>query len=77
LGQPEDLQFTPTQVPQTVTPVASAQDSAMIGRTMEEIERWAIEETLKLTGGNRKRASEILKIGERTLYRKLDNQQLE
>lgn len=77
LGQPEDLQFTPTQVPQAVTPVASAQDSAMIGRTMEEIERWAIEETLKLTGGNRKRASEILKIGERTLYRKLDNQQVE
>lgn len=77
LGQPEDLQYSPEQTPQSNVPVASAQDSAMIGRSMEEIERWAIEETLKLTGGNRKRASEILKIGERTLYRKLDSQQVE
>lgn len=49
-----------------------AEQSTLVGKSMEEIERWAIEETLKLTGGNRKRASDILGIGERTLYRKLD-----
>jgi two-component system response regulator HydG len=39
---------------------------------MGEIERWAIEETLKLTAGNREEAAKILNIGARTLYRKLD-----
>jgi two-component system response regulator HydG len=43
----------------------------LIGKTMAEIERFAIEETLKRTGGNREEAARILEIGERTLYRKL------
>ncbi|MEO8269757.1 MAG: helix-turn-helix domain-containing protein, partial [Aureliella sp.] len=47
-------------------------DSALIGRSMDDIERWAIEETLKLTAGNREEAARILSIGARTLYRKLD-----
>jgi len=41
------------------------------GRTLEEIERVAIAETLKLTQGNRERAAKVLGIGARTLYRKL------
>jgi DNA-binding NtrC family response regulator len=41
------------------------------GMTMEELERAAIVATLKAVGGNRRRASEQLGIGERTLYRKL------
>ena len=44
----------------------------LIGKTMDHIERWAIEETLKLTAGNREEAAKILDIGARTLYRKLD-----
>ena len=36
------------------------------------IERWAIEETLKLTNDNREEAAKILGIGARTLYRRLD-----
>jgi two-component system response regulator HydG len=39
---------------------------------MEAYERFAIEETLKLTNGNRDEAARILDIGARTLYRKLD-----
>ena len=46
--------------------------SHLIGQTMDTIERWAIEETLKLTAGNREEAAKILAIGARTLYRKLD-----
>jgi two-component system response regulator HydG len=47
-------------------------DSSLIGRSMADIERWAIEETLKMTAGNREEAARILSIGARTLYRKLD-----
>ena len=47
----------------------------LIGRTMDDIERWAIEETLKLTSGNREEAARILGIGARTLYRKLEKYQ--
>jgi len=41
------------------------------GTTMAEIERAAIENALRDTRGNRRKAAEILAIGERTLYRKL------
>jgi len=41
------------------------------GMTMAEIERAAIEAALRETRGNRRRAAEMLGIGERTLYRKL------
>jgi DNA-binding NtrC family response regulator len=41
------------------------------GMTMSEIERAAIESALRETRGNRRKAAELLDIGERTLYRKL------
>ncbi len=53
-------------------PLPGAGDSSLIGRTMSDIERWAIEETLRMTAGNREEAARILSIGARTLYRKLD-----
>jgi DNA-binding NtrC family response regulator len=39
--------------------------------TMQEMERAAIEAALREANGNRRRAAEMLGIGERTLYRKL------
>src|SRR6058998_697064 len=41
------------------------------GMTMADVERAAIEATLRETKGNRRRAAEVLGIGERTLYRKI------
>jgi Response regulator containing CheY-like receiver, AAA-type ATPase, and DNA-binding domains len=41
------------------------------GMTMSEIERAAIEAALKETRGNRRKAAQMLDIGERTMYRKL------
>ena len=46
------------------------------GMTMAEVERAAIEAALKETRGNRRKAAEVLGIGERTLYRKLKEYQL-
>ena len=48
----------------------------LVGRPLEEVERLFIVETLKLTGGNREQAAEMLGIGERTLYRKIKEFQL-
>src|SRR5690349_7094530 len=41
------------------------------GMTMAEIERAVIEQALRQTRGNRRRAADMLGIGERTLYRKI------
>ena len=45
--------------------------ASLAGTSLEQIEKRAIRETLRLTGGNRERAAQLLGIGERTLYRKL------
>ena len=47
------------------------------GMTMEEVEKAAIEAALREYRGNRRRAAEILGIGERTLYRKIKAYRLE
>lgn len=47
-------------------------ESALLGQPLAAIEKWAIEETLRLTGGNREEAAKVLGIGARTLYRRLD-----
>ena len=44
-----------------------------VGMTMEDIEKEAIRKTLAETGNNKKRAAEMLGIGLRTLYRKLES----
>jgi DNA-binding NtrC family response regulator len=46
------------------------------GVTMADIERAAIEAALRETRGNRRKAAEMLGIGERTLYRKLNEYQV-
>ena len=45
--------------------------------TMEELEKEAIIRALKETGGNRAKAADMLGIGVRTLYRKLESYQIE
>jgi two-component system response regulator HydG len=59
---------------QASTPTASETSAALhslVGRSLEEIERYYIADTLKLSQGNREEAAKILGIGERTLYRKI------
>ena len=50
---------------------AAAPAGSLAGTSLEQIEKRAIRETLRLTAGNREHAAKLLGIGERTLYRKL------
>jgi len=61
----------PDAAPGPVTVRGGGSAESLVGRTMDEIERYYIEKTLELTGGNRLETARILGIGERTLYRKL------
>jgi two-component system response regulator HydG len=57
-------------------PTAVAGPFNLVGKPLDDYERWAIEQTLKLTNGNREETARILGIGARTLYRKLEKYQL-
>lgn len=64
---PEDIRAGDApDVGDSGAPVAS-----LAGTSLEQIEKRAIRETLRLTAGNREHAARLLGIGERTLYRKL------
>ena len=43
----------------------------LVGMTLQDVELMLILETLKSVDGNRKKAARILRMGERTLYRKI------
>jgi two-component system response regulator HydG len=45
--------------------------ASLAGQPLEEVEKQHIARTLELVEGNRERAAELLGIGERTLYRKI------
>jgi DNA-binding NtrC family response regulator len=47
-----------------------------VGMSLEDLERMAIASTLEAVGGNRRRAAQMLGIGERTLYRKIKEYEL-
>jgi two-component system response regulator HydG len=47
--------------------------AGLVGRPLTEVERYYIEQALALTGGNREEASRMLGIGERTLYRTIQD----
>ena len=52
-------------------PVDATGSEHLVGRPLDEVERFYIAETLKLSAGNREEAARLLGIGERTLYRKI------
>jgi two-component system response regulator HydG len=53
------------------TQPARASLTALVGKPLHELERLFIAETLRVSGGNREEAANMLEIGERTLYRKI------
>lgn len=71
-----DLRHIPDDVRVGDEPEVAARGDAgaigsLAGTSLEQIEKRAIRETLRLTAGNREAAAKLLGIGERTLYRKL------
>jgi len=66
---PEEL-VDPLQAT-AVEPPSTSSLSALVGKSLEEIERLFSTETLRIAGGNREEAAKMLDIGERTLYRKI------
>ncbi len=71
-SDPVSPELLSSDTPASIIPATAGAMPELIGKTMDDIERWAIEETLKLTAGNREEAAKVLGIGARTLYRKLD-----
>jgi DNA-binding NtrC family response regulator len=64
----------PESLPKALRPRSGAAVGGLdnvVGISLEQLEKEAIRNTLKLTGGNREQAAKILGIGERTLYRKI------
>ena len=51
---------------------APASVASMAGQSLEKLEREHIAQTLEMVQGNREKAAELLGIGERTLYRKIE-----
>jgi two-component system response regulator HydG len=49
----------------------------LVGRPLTEVERYYIEQALTLTEGNREEAAKMLGIGERTLYRVIQEWKLQ
>ena len=66
---PEEAGVKPAGAP-GAAPAALGTDH-LVGRPLEEVERYYMEKALELTGGNREEAAKVLKISERTMYRKI------
>jgi len=66
-----DARDIPPDIAQRRQLIAGSKQPALGDVSLNELEKQAIEETLAKTKGNREKASKILGIGERTLYRKI------
>lgn len=71
---------TVTTIPSSESPMKPSGtellEESLLGKTMAEIERWAIEKTLSDKHNNREETAFALGISERNLYRKLKEYQL-
>ena len=66
-----DVRHIPAEILEAEQGEAGGATGSLAGTSLEALEKRAIRETLRMTGGNREQAASLLGIGERTLYRKL------
>ena len=78
---PEALHEREASAPPETTSGSVEGDEGVVvyrsGMTMEDLEKEGIRAALAEVGGNRRKAAELLEIGERTLYRKIKKYDLE
>jgi len=72
----DDLPEELAERSQSDAPPSTASLAALVGKPLSEIEKLFIAETLRITGGSREEAAQMLGIGERTLYRKIKEYKL-
>src|SRR5215211_3526165 len=74
--------LTVASIPTDIRPAGGAAGESiggmnnLVGISIEQAERELIRNTLKLVNGNREQAAKLLGIGERTLYRKINEYEL-
>lgn len=66
-----DLDDLPEELQGQQESIGISSHESLIGKPLDEVEAFYIEQALKLANGNREEAANILGIGERTLYRKI------
>src|ERR1043165_101527 len=59
------------------TPTRATGPDFLVGKPLSEVERYSAQKALEQTDGNREEASRILGIGERTLYRMIQDWKLQ
>ncbi len=70
-GLPGEIAPLATDEDNLVEGEGAAGADMLIGRPMDEVEKYYIQRSLELTDGNREETARLLGIGARTLYRKL------
>lgn len=71
-GLPPEMKHLVTEGMDSELAEAHAGADGLVGRTLNEVEKYYIQRALELTDGNRKETARMLGIGERTLYRKIN-----
>jgi two-component system response regulator HydG len=74
---PDDLQDVDDLKGLQLADGAAGGPANLVGRPLREVERYYIEQALQLTDGNREEAARMLGIGERTLYREIQDWKLQ
>lgn len=76
-----EKRLSPASLPADLRPKGSPQNAEgmnnLVGISIEQAEKELIRNTLKMVAGNREQAAKILGIGERTLYRKIKEYELQ
>jgi two-component system response regulator HydG len=70
---PEEYNLRGLQLPDP----GASDPASLVGRPLKEVERYYIDQALKMTDGNREEAAQMLGIGERTLYRVIQDWKLQ
>jgi two-component system response regulator HydG len=69
---PDDIPaLHPEKVDAGRVPLDATGPAGLVGRPLEEVEKYYIQKALEITAGKREEAAAMLGIGERTLYRKI------